>query len=66
MKFPGQSGERMRCPRCGAAMNHHADKALYFNEDDETRAVDSATCGFIEEIHDCPNCGARASRPASN
>lgn len=38
MNFPGQSGERMGCPRCGAAMNHHADKVLYFNEDDETRS----------------------------
>jgi hypothetical protein len=47
-------------------MNYHADKALYFNEGDETRSTDSATGGFIEEIHACPNCGASASRPASN
>jgi ribosomal protein S27AE len=64
MNFPGQSGERMGCPRCGAAMNHHADKVLYFNEGDETRPNDSAMADFIEEIHACPNCGASASRSA--
>jgi len=46
-----QSGEPMICPRCGAAMNHHADKALYFNEGDETRPADSATGAFVEQIH---------------
>ena len=66
MNFPQQRSERMNCPRCGAVMNYHADKALYFNEGDETRSTDSATGGFIEEIHACPNCGASASRPASN
>jgi ribosomal protein S27AE len=61
-----QSGEPMICPRCGAAMNHHADKALYFNEGDETRAADSATGAFVEQIHACPNCGASACRPATD
>jgi len=56
----------MICPRCGAAMNHHADKPLYFNEGDESRAQDSATGAYFEEINACPNCGTTASRPASN
>jgi hypothetical protein len=48
-------------------MNHHADKALYFNEGDETRAADSTTGAFVEEINACPNCGASASRfPSRN
>ena len=66
MNFPGQRSERMSCPRCGAVMNYHADKALYFNEGDDTLSADSATDGFIEEIHTCPSCGASASRPAIN
>jgi ribosomal protein S27AE len=66
MNLPGQSGERMRCPRCGAAMNHHADKVLYFNEGDENRSPDSGSGSFIEEIHGCPSCGASASRPAND
>lgn len=61
MNFIGQTGERMSCPRCGAAMNHHADKTLYFTEVAENRSTDSAT-GLVEEIHACPNCGASASR----
>jgi len=60
------SDEPMICPRCGARMNHHSDKVLYFNEAAEARPIDSNTGGFLEEMHACPNCGASASRPASN
>jgi len=66
MNSRGQNGEPMSCPRCGAAMNHHADKVLLFNEAEEAGSTHSATGGFVEEIHACPNCGASASRSASN
>ena len=64
MNFAVQNDERMSCPRCGAAMNHHASKALYFREGDETRSNDSAMGGSVKEIHACPSCGASASRAA--
>lgn len=41
----------MICPRCGIAMNRHAEKLDY-----ET--------GRIEEVHECPRCGASGSRAA--
>ena len=66
MNSRAQIGEPMTCPRCGAEMNHHADKALYFTEADEARSVDLATSAFVEEIHACPKCGAGSARSASN
>jgi predicted RNA-binding Zn-ribbon protein involved in translation (DUF1610 family) len=66
MNFLGKTGERMRCPGCGGMMNCHANKILYFKEGGEIRSTESSTGGFVEEIHACPNCGASASRPASN
>jgi len=48
----------MRCPRCGAVMNHHANKAI-------PAAADASSPEVIEEVHACPGCGAIASRPAA-
>ena len=45
----------MRCPRCGAAMNHHADKPHPGTED-------TATGDGIEALYACPACGEAASR----
>jgi ribosomal protein S27AE len=56
--------ERMRCPQCGAAMNHHADKLLQTGSTD-TPHYDAALAGESLEMHTCPACGASASRPAS-
>lgn len=58
-------GGPMICPRCGATMNHHADKVL-FNGISTSSPTDSTAAGFIEEMHSCPKCGASASRPTSN
>jgi hypothetical protein len=44
-------------------MNHHADKTMYPTEADTSGSTASATGGFIDELHACPNCGASASRP---
>ena len=49
------------CPRCGAAMNHQADKL----RDPATREeADSghATGGTVLAIFACPNCGWIDSR----
>ncbi len=54
--------EKMICPRCGAEMNHHSDKMVYFNDPQEAVPSDAIVRGHIEEFHACPNCGAGASR----
>ena len=56
--------EKMICPQCGAGMNHHSDKMVYFTDPQEANASDSTVRGHIEEFHACPNCGAGASRRA--
>jgi ribosomal protein S27AE len=48
--------EKMKCPGCGASMNHHADKLVYGDAADEG--------GAVVEAHACPGCGLSASRPA--
>jgi ribosomal protein S27AE len=65
MNSRAQIGEPMTCPRCGAKMNHHADKTLYFTEADETCSVDLAESAVVDEIHACPKCGAASSRLAN-
>jgi ribosomal protein S27AE len=44
----------MICPKCGAEMNHHADKIDYASEDEP---VDTVFGGALKEIHTCPRCG---------
>ena len=53
---------KMICPRCGAEMNHHADKVDY--DADDALSPDPAFDGIIEEVHTCPNCGFIALRQA--
>lgn len=50
----------MKCPRCGAEMNHHADKILPAEPSEP--AFNAAFGGAILELHSCPACGAAASR----
>lgn len=51
--------DKMKCPRCGAAMNHHADKVEWAEE-----GFDPVLGGTVIELHSCPACGAGASRSA--
>jgi ribosomal protein S27AE len=55
---------KMICPRCGSEMNHHADKLIYSTERNVTAKIDPSLGGLIEETHNCPGCGAIASRIA--
>ena len=52
------------CPRCGAEMNHHADKLLHPTGPVDDASVDRVLGGIVEELHTCPACGAGASRRA--
>lgn len=54
----------MTCPRCGAQMNHHAEKLLHPTGPADEASVDRVLGGIVEELHACPACGASASRRA--
>lgn len=47
----------MKCPNCGHAMNHHADKLLLDGFESEADAGSQLIEGYS-----CPHCGANASR----
>ena len=47
----------MRCPKCGAEMNRHAEKLVYPGSAAEARLADNQLGGLIEETHACPACG---------
>jgi hypothetical protein len=53
--------EKLKCPRCGAEMNHHADKLL---ASDSESSSEGAVGSTIMEVHSCPACGSSASRCA--
>jgi ribosomal protein S27AE len=52
--------DKMKCPHCGAEMNHHADKLVYDDAADDP--TDEGEGGFILEAHACPACGHSATR----
>jgi len=52
----------MICSKCGAEMNHHADKLVDPVKPDDAKHINLALGGVIEEMHYCPGCGAVASR----
>jgi len=46
---------KLKCPRCGADMNHHAMKVDYGVDDPEM--TDPVFGGALKEAHYCPQCG---------
>ena len=52
----------MRCPRCGAEMNHQADKLVHPVTQEEAAGITPALDGVIEQVFACPNCGRIESR----
>ena len=48
--------DKMKCPDCGADMNHHADKLVY----DAPHGEEADDGGRILEAHTCPACGHSA------
>jgi ribosomal protein S27AE len=52
--------DKMKCPACGAEMNHHADKVDYGAAPEP--AAEAAEVVF--EAHTCPDCGRSATRTA--
>jgi ribosomal protein S27AE len=54
--------DKMKCPYCGAEMNHHADKLVCDATPDDEDADEG---GLILEAHACPACGRSATRESS-
>ena len=47
--------QKLKCPECGAEMNHHATKVDYGAEDAEI--INPVFGGVLKEAHCCPHCG---------
>jgi ribosomal protein S27AE len=48
---------RLRCPKCGAQMNRHAEKLVYADNASDAQRADPFLGGLLEETHACPRCG---------
>ena len=47
----------MKCPQCGAEMNHQADKLVHPVTKEEAAGMTAALDGVIESVFACPGCG---------
>ena len=52
----------MTCPKCGAQMNHQADKLVHPTTAEEAASMTPALDGVIEQVFACPECGRIESR----
>lgn len=53
---------KMICPKCGAEMNHRADKLVEPVNSEELKHVNPSLGGVVKDVHACPKCGAVESR----
>ncbi len=53
---------KMKCPKCGADMNFHAQKIVHGLTSDSAESEEDSSNTALLEFHACPNCGAAASR----
>ena len=56
--------QKVKCPACGAEMNHHAEKIDYTAALADPNAMDPELGGVMEEVHTCPKCGDVETRRA--
>ena len=47
----------MTCPKCGTAMNHHADKLIDPADEREQKNVDPQLGGVVQRTYACAGCG---------
>ena len=60
------AAQKMICPNCGGAMNHHANKIDQIATARDQGAIDLELGGVVKEIHSCPKCGESASRRSTS
>jgi hypothetical protein len=53
---------KLRCPECGAEMNHHADKPDYAAALADAGSVDPAIGAVVDEVHTCGACRLTVTR----
>ena len=52
---------KMKCPKCGADMNCHAQKIVHGMSADSAESEANSSNANLLEFHACPKCGAAAS-----
>ena len=52
----------LMCPKCGAEMNHQADKLVQPVTQEEATTVGVTLDGLLERVFACPHCGWIDSR----
>ena len=57
----GDSSAHLRCPKCGSAMNRHAEKLVFRAEESAGASEPAAGAGFeeqgfVDEFHTCTHC----------
>jgi len=55
--------KKLKCPKCGAEMNNHAEKISYEMGSGGHRP-DADLGGIVEDVYACPGCGYIEMRPA--
>lgn len=58
--------DKMKCPKCGAEMNCHAEKLDYTAALSEPGFMDPQMGAVVQEVHACPACGTAALRRAQS
>jgi ribosomal protein S27AE len=48
--------KKLKCPKCGAGMNNHAEKISY-ETDRGGHLPDPDFGGIVEDVYTCPGCG---------
>jgi predicted RNA-binding Zn-ribbon protein involved in translation (DUF1610 family) len=48
---------KIKCPECGAEMNHHADKLVEPTSAAEAVNMSASLGGVVAEYYTCPSCG---------
>ena len=57
---------KMKCPKCGADMNFHAQKIVHGLSDNSAELEAESSNASLLEFHACPKCGAAASRAVAS
>ena len=57
-----ETKKKIKCPKCGNEMNHHADKIIADVSDENLNYYDDAFDEMLEEHYKCHKCGTTLSK----